>query len=272
MVHFVGAGPGAADLITVRGARLLREADVVVYAGSLVNPALLDGVKPDCALHDSARLTLEEALDIIEAAEAAGQTTVRLHSGDPSLYGTLREQAAELDRRGITWDVTPGVSSFSAAAAALGVSYTVPGVSQSVILTRLPGRTAVPEGERLSALAGHRASTAVFLSAGKVEEVRAGLLGGTDGGLIGTDGVADGYAPDTPAAIVYKASWPEEKIVRCTVETLPAAAQAAGIDRTALILAGNFLQEGGEQSRLYDPAFTTGFRSGTQEDLEKNST
>ena len=278
MVHFVGAGPGAADLITLRGLRLLRAADVLIYAGSLVNPALLDEAKPGCALHDSACTTLEQVLDLMRTAEAAGKTTVRLHSGDPSLYGTLREQAEALDALGIPWDVTPGVSSFCAAAAALGAEYTTPGVSQSVILTRLAGRTAVPDGETLSALASHGASIAVFLSAGMAEQVRKELLadgrehgGGKDGSENEYTGGrrGGGYGPDTPAAIVYRASWPEEKIIRCTVDTLPAAAKAAGIHKTALILVGNFLSGAGARSRLYDPSFSTGFRQGTEDTADR---
>ncbi len=247
MVHFVGAGPGAADLITLRGARLLREADVVIYAGSLVNPELLHGCRPGCALHDSARLTLDEVIALMERAEAAGKTTVRLHTGDPSLYGAIREQMDALSARGVAFDVTPGVSSLFGAAAALEAEFTLPGVSQSLIVTRLAGRTAVPEGEKLSRLAGHGASMAVFLSAGMLEGVRAELLEG-------------GCAADTPAAIVYKATWPEEKVVRCTVGTLAEAGAAAGVSRTALVLVGGFLDAPYENSRLYDPTFSTGYR------------
>ena len=248
MVHFVGAGPGAPDLITVRGAALLREADVVIYAGSLVNPALLDGVKPECALYNSASMTLEEVLAVMESAERDGKTTVRLHSGDPSLYGAVREQMDALDALGIPYDDTPGVSSLCGAAAALRTEYTLPGVSQSLIITRLAGRTGgVPEAESLSALAGHGASMAIFLSAGMLEQVQAELLSG-------------GYRADTPAALVYKATWPEEQTVRCTVGTLAQAGKQAGIQETALILAGNFLNASCKRSRLYDPAFTTSYR------------
>ena len=252
MVHFVGAGPGAADLITLRGAALLREADVVIYAGSLVNPELLRETKPGCELHNSAFLTLEEILILCEAAERAGKVTVRLHTGDPSLYGAVREQMDGLDARGIPWSVTPGVSSFCGAAAALGAEYTLPGGSQSVILTRLSGRTPVPEGERLRDLASHGASLVVFLSAGMLEQVQAELLAG------------GAFRPDTPAAIVYKATWQEEQRVSCTVGTLAEAGQQAGIRKTALILVGDFLRPAGyDRSRLYDPAFSTGYRAGT---------
>ena len=249
MVHFIGAGPGAPDLITLRGAELLKEADVVIYAGSLVNPALLELCKAGCALYNSAGMTLEQVLDVMGRAELEGKTTVRLHTGDPCLYGAVREQMDALDKLGIPWDDTPGVSSFCGAAAALGAEYTLPGVSQSVILTRMSGRTAVPEGESIAALAGHGASMAVFLSAGMLEELQAELLKGA-------------CAPDTPAALVYKASWPEEKAVRCTVGTLAQAGREHRISKTALVLVGNFLGKDYQRSRLYDPSFTTGFREG----------
>lgn len=253
MVHFVGAGPGAPDLLTLRGADLLQSADVVIYAGSLVNPAVLDRARPGAAVYDSAAMTLEEILSVMEAAAGAGQTVVRLHSGDPCLYGALREQTEALDALDIPWDVTPGVSSFCAAAAALGTEYTVPGAGQSVILTRLSGRTAVPEGESLRALSAHGTAVAVFLSAGTLDRVQAELLAG------------GAFTSDTPAAIVYKASWPEEQIVRCTVGTLAEAGKQAGIQKSALILSGDFLQTASiERSRLYDPAFSTAYRQGTE--------
>ena len=250
MVHFVGAGPGAPDLITLRGAKLLQEADVVIYAGSLVNPALLEGCRPGCEVHDSARMTLDEVLQVMERAEAEGKTTVRLHTGDPSLYGAIREQIDVLRERGIAFDVTPGVSSLFGASAALGAEFTLPGVSQSLIVTRLAGRTGVPESEALDALARHGASMALFLSSGMLERVQERLLAG-------------GYAPDTPAALVYKATWPDERCVRCTVGTLARAGRDAEIDRTALVLVGRFLNAPYEKSRLYDPSFTTGYREGS---------
>ena len=252
MVHFVGAGPGAADLITLRGARQLREADVVIYAGSLVNPALLGLAKTDCKIYNSEEMTLEQVLEVLQTAEQAGQTTVRLHTGDPCLYGAIREQMDALDALGISYDSTPGVSSFCGAAAALDAEYTLPGVSQSVIITRKAGRTPVPERENLAALAAHGATMVIFLSAGMLEEVQTALLEGA-------------YTADTPAAIVYKATWPEEKIVRCTVGTLAGSGRQAGIRGTALILVGDFLQPDYERSKLYDPAFTTGFRRGEAE-------
>jgi len=252
MVHFVGAGPGAPDLITLRGAELLKKADVVIYAGSLVNPALLALCAPGCEIRDSARMTLEEVLTVMERAEASGKSTVRLHTGDPSLYGAIREQMDALKARGIAYDLTPGVSSFSAAAAALEAEYTLPGVSQSLILCRAEGRTPVPAGEELASLTAHGASMVLFLSAGMLEQVQAQLLAGA-------------YTADTPAAIVYKASWPEEKLLRCTVGTLAETGKKNEISRTALVLAGDFLGEDYERSRLYDPDFHTGYRSAAEE-------
>jgi precorrin-4/cobalt-precorrin-4 C11-methyltransferase len=250
MVHFVGAGPGAPDLITLRGAKLLEEADCIIYAGSLVNPALLQRAKKDCRICNSAYMTLEEVLEVMEEMEAQGKTTVRLHTGDASLFGAIREQMDVLDEKGIPYDDTPGVSSFCGAAAALGAEYTLPGVSQSLIITRMAGRTPVPEKEKLSSMAQHQASMVLFLSSGLLEEVEQELLSG-------------GYSPDTPAAIVYKATWPDEKVVRCTVGTLAKSGKEAGISKTALLLIGNFLGSSYERSCLYDPAFTTEFRQGT---------
>ena len=249
MVHFIGAGPGAPDLITERGARLLREADVMIYTGSLVNPALLGLAKTNCRIYNSAEMTLEQVLEVMRAAERAGQTTVRLHTGDPCLYGAIREQMDALDTAGIAYDDTPGVSSFCGAAAALNAEYTLPGVSQSVIITRMEGRTSVPERENLASLAAHGATMVIFLSTGMLEGVQEALLRGT-------------YTASTPAAIVYKATWPEEKIVRCTVGTLADNGRRSGIRSTALILVGDFLQPDYARSKLYDPTFTTGFRKG----------
>ena len=251
MVHFIGAGPGAADLITVRGAKLLGEADVIIYAGSLVNPALLDDKKEGCAVYDSASMTLEEVITVMRETQARGGDTVRLHTGDPSLYGAIREQMDQLDELGIPYDVTPGVSSFSGAAAALEAEYTLPDVSQSVIITRMAGRTPVPEGEKLSKMASHGCTMVLFLSTGLLEEVERELMEG-------------GYAPDTPAAIVYKATWPEEKVCRCTVSTLAQTARENHITKTALITVGGFLGDRYDRSKLYDPAFTHGYREASK--------
>ena len=251
MVHFVGAGPGAPDLITLRGAELLKQADVIIYAGSLVNPALLDMAREDCEIHNCAKMTLEQVIDVMKQAEAAGKTTVRLHTGDPCVYGAIREQMDALDELGISYDDVPGVSSFCGAAAALRAEYTLPGVSQSVIITRLAGRTPVPDAESLSSMASHGASMAVFLSSGMLGRVQEELLKGA-------------YTEDTPAALVYKATWPEEKTVRCTVGTLAQAGEAHGISKTALVLVGNFLDSPYEKSKLYDPTFTTEFREASR--------
>ena len=254
MVHFVGAGPGAPDLITLRGAELVRGADIIIYAGSLVNPAILSMAGSDCRIYNSAEMTLEQVLAVMERAPDAD--IVRLHTGDPCLYGAIREQMDALDRLGIAWDDTPGVSSFCGAAAALGAELTLPGVSQTVIITRMAGRTPAPERESLERLASHGASMAIFLSAGMQEQVQAALLAG------------GAYTDDTPAAIVYKATWPEEKIVRCTVGTLAAAGSAAGIWKTAMILVGGFLGQSYERSKLYHPGFTTEYRQGTDTPAE----
>lgn len=249
MVHFVGAGSGAPDLITLRGARLLGEADVVIYAGSLVNPELLTLTKPGCELHDSAKLTLEEVIALVEAAERMGKTTVRLHTGDPSIYGAVREQFDELVKRGIAFDVCPGVSSFCGAAAALRTEYTLPDVSQTVIITRAAGRTPVPERESIRSLAAHGATMVLFLSTALTETLQGELLAG-------------GYAAETPAAIVYKATWPEEKIFRCTVGTLHETAEKNRLRKTALIVVGGCLGEEYLRSMLYHPDFTTEYRKG----------
>ena len=248
MIHFVGAGCGAADLITVRGKALLEQADVIIYAGSLVNPALLEYKKEGCRVYNSAKMTLEEVLAVMLDAEAAGLSTVRLHTGDPCLYGAIREQMDELDKRGVDYDYCPGVSAFSGAAAALKMEYTLPDISQSVVITRMAGRTPVPERESVRAFAAHGATMVLFLSAGLLRETQAELLAG-------------GYGPDTPAAIVYKASWPDEKRCLCTVSTLADCAKENSISKTALIIVGDAVQQSGyARSRLYDPTFSTEYR------------
>ena len=248
MIHFVGAGCGAADLITVRGKGLLEAADVIIYAGSLVNPALLDYRKESCRVYDSAKMTLEEVLTVMFKAEASGFDTVRLHTGDPCLYGAIREQMDELDKRGVAYDYCPGVSAFSGAAAALKMEYTLPDISQSVVITRMAGRTPVPERESVRSFAAHGATMVLFLSAGLLEKTQAELLLG-------------GYREDTPAAIVYKASWPDEKTCLCTVGTLADCARENGISKIALIIVGDAVKQSGyARSKLYDPTFTTEFR------------
>ncbi len=245
MVHFVGAGSGAADLITLRGANLLKEADVIIYAGSLVNPELLKMAKDACLVYNSAEMTLEEVLAVMQ--ENRGKSLVRLHTGDPCLYGAIREQMDVLNEWDIPYTYTPGVSSFCGAAAALKTEYTLPGVSQTVIITRMAGRTPVPPQEEIEKLAAHGSSMVIFLSTGLLESLQAALIRG-------------GYQEDAPAAIVYKATWPEEKTFRCTVSTLAKTAKENNITKTALITVGGFLQGDYERSKLYDPSFSTEFR------------
>ena len=251
MVHFVGAGCGAPDLITVRGARLLSEADVIIYAGSLVNPALLDYAKPGCEIHDSAFMTLEEVVEVVKKAEAEGKTTVRLHTGDSSIYGAVREQFDQLEEMGVEYDVTPGVSAFGGAAAALKAEFTLPDVSQTVIITRMEGRTPVPAKEKIRSLAAHQSTMIMYLSTGLVRGLQDELIAG-------------GYAPETPAAIVYKASWPDQKVFRCKLEDLAATAEENHLTKLALILVGGFLGDKYDRSKLYDPGFSTEFREASR--------
>lgn len=251
MVHFVGAGSGAVDLITVRGARLLQEADVIIYAGSLVNPELLKYARAGCEIHDSAKMTLEQVIDVIKTAEAAGKTTVRLHTGDSSIYGAVREQFDELEKLGIEYDVCPGVSAFCGAAAALRAEYTLPDVSQSVIITRAAGRTPVPDRESIRAFAQHRATMVLFLTTSLADDAQRQLIEG-------------GYPAETPAAIVYKATWPDQRIYRCTVGTLGDTVRENGLTKTSLIVVGGFLGDNYDRSKLYDPGFTTEFRQAEQ--------
>ena len=251
MVHFVGAGSGAVDLITVRGAKLLGEADVVIYAGSLVNPELLNYCKEGCEIHNSATMTLEEVIAVIKKAENAQKTTVRLHTGDSSIYGAVREQFDELIELGIEYDVCPGVSSFCGAAASLKTEYTLPDVSQTVIITRTAGRTPVPERQSIASLAAHQATMVLFLSTKLTEKLQAELLEG-------------GYPGGTPVAVVYKATWPEEKIFRCTVDTLHKTVTENGLTKTSLIIVGNCMGDRYLRSMLYHPTFTTEYREATE--------
>ncbi len=251
MIHFVGAGSGAPDLITVRGQKLLAQADVIIYAGSLVNPALLEVKKESCEVYNSAHMTLEEVLEVMRRAEQEGKMTVRLHTGDPCLYGAIREQMDALAAEGIACAICPGVSAFCGAAAAMGIEYTLPGVSQTVIISRTAGRTPVPEREAIEKLAVHQATMVLFLSTGQLPKLEKELMTG-------------GYPADTPAAICYKATWPDEKKLYCTVGTLAATAEAAGITSTALIIVGKVIDSAYDRSLLYDPAFTTGYRKGKE--------
>lgn len=247
MVHFVGAGSGAPDLITLRGKVLLEKADVIIYAGSLVNPQLLSYAKSGCKIYNSAEMTLDEVISAMQQAENEGKKTVRLHTGDPCLYGAVREQMDALMRMNIDFDICPGVSSFCGAAAALKTEYTLPDVSQSVIITRMAGKTKVPEKESISSFASHGATMVIFLSTGLLKELSKELIAG-------------GYSPDTPAAVVYKATWDDEKVVRGTVEKLYEMANENGITKTALIVVGGCLGSDYELSKLYSPNFSTEFR------------
>ena len=248
MVYFVGAGTGAADLITVRGKHLLEQADVIIYAGSLVNPELLSYAKAECEIYNSAKMTLEEVLEVMEAAEQEKKMTVRLHTGDPSIYGAVREQMDELDRLGISYESCPGVSACFGAAASLNLEYTLPGISQSLIITRMEGKTGVPEKESIESFAAHQASMAIYLSTGMLEELSRRLMAG-------------GYPKSTPAALVYKATWPEEEAYLCTVETLAETGKSHGITKTALVLVGEVLtHQNYTKSRLYAPDFSTEYR------------
>lgn len=248
MVYFVGAGTGAADLITVRGMRLLCQADVIIYAGSLVNPELLDYAGAECKIYNSASLVLEEIIAIMEQADKEGKMVVRLHTGDPSIYGAVREQMDELEKRGISYESCPGVSACFGAAASLNLEYTLPGVSQTLIITRMEGRTSVPPKESIESLAVHQASMAIYLSTGMLEELSKKLILG-------------GYPKETPAAIIYKATWPEEKVFVGTIEDLARTAKKLGITKTALILVGEAVaHQNYKKSRLYAADFSTEFR------------
>lgn len=248
MIYFVGAGSGAPDLITVRGQKLLQKADVVIYAGSLVNPALLEETKKDCEIYNSAKMTLEEVIQVMRQAEEQEKMTVRLHTGDASIYGAIREQMDRLEELGIGYESCPGVSSFCGAAAALNLEYTLPDVSQSVIITRMAGRTPVPEREEIESFAAHHATMVIFLSTGMLEELQVRLMKG-------------GYEAATPAAIVYKATWQEEEKYICTVSTLAQTAKEHNITKTALIIVGDVVTHSNyRRSDLYHPAFETEFR------------
>lgn len=253
MVHFVGAGPGAADLITIRGRKFLEECDVLIYAGSLVNPELINYCKKDCEVHNSAYLNLEQVIDIMKKADNEGKTVVRLHTGDPSIYGAIREQMDELTRLGISFDDTPGVSSFCGAAASLNLEYTLPGISQSVIITRMEGRTKVPPKESVEELARHESTMVFFLSAGDIKGLVDKLM-------------KAGRSGDTPCAIVYKATWADEKKLVSTLSDISELAKAEGISKTALIIVGDVVKSTEyEKSKLYDKDFETGYRNNYQE-------
>ena len=248
MVNFVGAGTGAVDLITVRGMKLLQQADVIIYAGSLVNPELLTYAREDCRIYNSATMTLEEVLEVMLEAEKKQKMTVRLHTGDPSIYGAIREQMDALDEKGISYATCPGVSACFGAAASLNLEFTLPEISQSLIITRMEGKTSVPEKESIESFAAHQSTMAIYLSTGMLEELTQRLIAG-------------GYEKDTPAAIVYKATWPEEEAYVCSLEKLAETARTHNITKTALVLVGNVVaQRDYAKSRLYAKDFSTEFR------------
>ena len=248
MISFVGAGPGDVDLITVKGRRLLEEADVIIYAGSLVDARHMDFAKDDADIYNSATMHLDEVLDVMKKSHEAGKDLVRLHTGDPSVYGAIQEQMDAPAAWGIDYEVVPGVSSFSAAAASLKLEFTLPGVSQTVILTRRAGRTPVPEGESIDKLAAHGASMAIFLSAGQLEAL--------------VEDLKKGYADDTPMAVVYKATWADEIIVRSTLKDIVKDMEGRDIYKHAQILIGDFLDTDYNKSKLYDKHFSTEYRKG----------
>lgn len=249
MIHFIGAGPGDPELVTVKGKRLIDEADVIVFAGSLVNPAVLSGHKKTTEIHDSAYMNLDEVIEVMSKAEKEGKKVVRVHTGDPAIYGAIREQMDRLEGLNIEYEVVPGVSSFLATAAVLKKEYTLPGVSQTVILTRMEGRTPVPPKEKLIELAKHDCTMIIFLSVGFMEELSSTLIEG-------------GYKKDTPVAVVYKATWPEQKIIKGTLIDIAEKVKEAGITKTALTVVGGFLGNEYELSKLYDKNFTTEYRKG----------
>lgn len=250
MIYIIGAGPGDPELVTIKGKRLIDNADVIVFAGSLVNPAVLGDSKKTAEIHDSAYMNLDEVIDVMSKAEKAGKNVVRVHTGDPAIYGAIREQMDRLDELNIEYEVIPGVSSFLATAAALKKEYTLPGVSQTVILTRMEGRTPVPPKEKLVELAKHNCTMIIFLSVGFMDELSATLIEG-------------GYKEDTPVAVVYKASWPEQIILKGTLADIAKKVKDAGISKTALTVVGGFLGDDYELSKLYDKNFTTEYRKGT---------
>jgi len=246
-VHIVGAGPGDPELITRKGYRLVQEADVVIYAGSLVNPAILEACKEGCEIHNSASMSLDDVLAVTKSSVAEGKTVVRLHTGDPAIYGAIQEQMDALKEMGITYDVTPGVSSFLATAAALQQEYTLPNVTQTVIITRMEGRTPMPEKEKLSMLASHGATMCIFLSVQMIDKVAAELIEG-------------GYDKTTPVAIVVKASWPDQRIIRGTLETITDVVAEEGVIRQAMIVVSRVLDTDYELSKLYDKGFAHMYR------------
>lgn len=251
-VYFVGAGPGDKELITLKGYRLLKDADIVIYAGSLINKELLDYCRQGVCLYDSAYMDLEEIIGVMEDGAKSGKRVVRLQTGDVSIYGSIREQAEELKKRGIDYESIAGVSSFLGAAASLGVEYTVPEISQSLIITRIEGRTPVPPREDLRSFAYHKTSMAIFLSVNRIEDVVEEL-------------VAGGYKEDTPVAIIYKATWDDEKKILGRLDNIGQKVKEEGIKKTALILVGDFLGDKYNYSKLYSKYFSHEYRKACDE-------
>lgn len=250
-IYFVGAGPGDKELITLKAYKLLSKADIVIYAGSLVNPELLEYCKDDCIIYDSAKMNLEEIIEVMENGAKNDKLVVRLQTGDISIYGSIREQGEELKKLGIEYESIAGVSSFLGAAASMGIEYTVPEISQSLIITRIEGRTPVPEKEKLELFASHQTSMAIFLSVQNIDKVSKRLIEG-------------GYKSETPVAVVYKASWPDEKIVLGNLYNIAKKVKEEGIKKTALILVGDFLGDEYNYSKLYDKFFTHEYRKGVK--------
>jgi precorrin-4/cobalt-precorrin-4 C11-methyltransferase len=251
-VWFIGAGPGAPDLLTIRGAKLIAEADVVVWARSLVHEGVLEHARPDAEIIESTTIPLEGVLELYERAVRDDLEIARVHSGDPSLWGAVLEQVEFCEELGLDWEIVPGVSSLGAAAAAIGRELTVPEVAQSVILTRRASRTPMPNNEDIKAFAAHGTTMAIFLSAARPRLLQEELLEG-------------GYAPDTPCAVVYRASWPDEQVIECHLDELADRIREAGFTRQALVLVGPGLEAGGTRSHLYSPAFSHSFRKAERE-------
>ncbi|MDI6617067.1 MAG: precorrin-4 C(11)-methyltransferase [Clostridiales bacterium] len=251
MISFVGAGPGDVDLITVKGRRIIEEADIVIYAGSLVSYRHLDFCREGCIKYDSSKMTLEEIIDVMKKGWNEGKNIVRLHTGDPTIYGAIKEQMDKLDELNIDYEVIPGVSSFTASCAAIGCEFTLPGVSQTVIITRLEGRTPVPDGESLELLASHKSSMAIFLSVGNIDNV--------------IEKLKTGYGrSDVPVAVIYKATWEDQKIIKGTLADIADKVKSEGIKNFAQILVGDFINGRYERSRLYDPSFSHSFREASK--------
>ena len=249
-VYLIGAGPGDPELITLKGKRLIGEADIIIYAGSLVNKEVLAGHKADAEIYNSASMTLDDVIEVITRGVNEGKKVVRVHTGDPAIYGAIREQMDRLEEEDIPFEVVPGVSSFTASASVLKKEFTLPDVAQTVICTRLEGRTPVPEKEKLESLAAHHASMAIFLSVQMIDEVAERLM--------------TQYEPTTPIAVIQRATWEDQKVVLGTLETIADKVKEAGITKTAQILVGDFLGDKYSLSKLYDPSFTHEYRTATK--------